>query len=288
VKLNPGDEINRTYSVGAFVGAGAFGEVYRVTHKFLGLQALKVLGFPTDIQLLDAFSEARVLVDLSHPNIVRTYDANVCEEAQPPFAFMTMEYARNGTLSSLLDRELRLSEENVYKLGLQLSSALAHTHMMNPPMVHQDVKPSNVLVIDQVTDALTVKLSDYGLAKPLDSTTRLVTSGGTAAYAAPEAAWGVADERSDVYSLGVTLYRCLTGIHPYPIQSSAELSRTRNMVKLLSTGRRSIAKPSRLLMRPATRFDEILMTCLEYDMFKRFRNALELYESLQAEVAQAS
>jgi serine/threonine-protein kinase len=232
---------------------------------------------PVDVSL----QEARLLVDLSHPHIVRVYDANICDETEEPFAFVTMELARHGTLAALLAEKTRVPESLALRVGLQLASALAHTHSMNPPLIHRDVKPSNVLLFDPDESSAVFKLSDYGLASALDPETRLSSSGGTVAFAPPEMAWGVVDERGDVYGLGVTLYRVLTGVHPFPLTSPEELSVTRQFRHAMTRGRRGIAHPSRMLMRPGTQFDDVIMKCLEFDMFARFNNAAELLAELE-------
>jgi serine/threonine protein kinase len=277
MRLEPGWVVNNTYTVGRLVGSGSFGEVYIASHRFLGVQALKTISLdPLNID--QVFAEARALVDLNHANIVRTYDANVSDEFGDRLAFITMEYAEKGSLADVLATKVRFSEAEVAGAGTQLASALSLAHSRNPPLLHRDVKPSNVLVFPS-TGPLHLKLSDFGLAKPLDAESRLTTSAGTVAYAPPEMAWGVADERSDVYSLGVTLYRCLTGIHPFPIQTPQEMTENRGRIQTLSQGRKSIAPPSRLLMRPSA-LGDVVMTCLEHDMFRRFKNGTEVLAAL--------
>jgi serine/threonine protein kinase len=93
-------------------------------------------------------------------------------------------------------------------------------------------------------------------------------------------AWGIADERGDIYSLGVTLYRALTGIHPFPLTSPEELSASRQFAYVLTNGRKSIMPPSRMLLGRPTGLDEVIMKCLEFDMFSRFRNGSELLAAM--------
>lgn len=282
--LQPGARINLTYTVDAFVGAGAFASVYAVRHRFLGRQALKMFLAQPDVDVEAMLGEARLLVDLTHPNIVRVYDANVCEDYDSPFAFMTMELSEHGTLSSWLGRETRLPRAAVLEIGLQISSALATTHSMAAPLLHKDVKPSNILVFRE-RESLLVKVSDFGLAASLDPETRLCRSGGTLAFAPPEMAWGVADERTDVYSLGVTLYRALTGIHPFPLTSPEEVSATREFAHALTRGRKSVTPPSRVLLSRPDELDGVIMKALAFDMFDRYRNAAELKDALSCLVA---
>lgn len=196
--LRPGDRVNDTYTVHHSLGAGAFAEVYLVSHRFLGEQALKAFPLDGDTSAKELLREARLLVDSTHPNIVRVYDANVCDNGVRPFAYVTMERSPGGTLADLLRSVTRLPIRKALEASLQIAAALSHTHSLSPPVVHRDVKPTNVLVFsdDQV---LTTKLADYGLAATINPETRLCRSGGTLAFAPPEMAWGVADERTDVY-----------------------------------------------------------------------------------------
>jgi len=279
--LQAGQVINRTYTIEALVGTGAFGEVYLVSHRFLGQQALKVLKAGPEAGFEDVLAEARLLVDLTHPNIVRIYDANVCDEFGKPFAFMAMEYAEGRTLASLISTSIRLPDSTVVSIGMQVASALAETHARNPPLLHRDIKPSNVLIFSEVHSLPVVKVSDYGMATTLDPETRLTRSAGTIAFAPPEMAWGVTDQRGDVYSLGVTLYRALTGVHPFPLTSPEELSASRQFTHVLTNGRRSIAPPSKLLMRRSNQLDAVVMKCLEFDLFARFRDGAELLGALR-------
>lgn len=277
--LKPGDCINQAYTVESLLGAGAFAQVYLVKHRFLGKQALKAIpvGEGTTPEVL--LKEARLLVDLSHPHIVRAYDANVCEIGGKPFVFITMQWSPKGTLSDLLRQTTRLPLTTTLQLGVQITSALAYTHLMAPPLLHRDIKPTNILVFYD-GDSLSAKVTDYGLAATIDPETRLCHSGGTLAFAPPEMAWGIADERSDVYSIGVSLYRAVTGIHPFPLVSTESVSATREFQRALSEGRRSIVPPSRLLMRQLDDLDEVIMKSLSPDMFLRYRNAREFHAAL--------
>lgn len=191
----------------------------------------------------------------------------------------TMERSPNGTLADLLRSVTRLPIIKAVEASLQIAAALSHTQSLRPPVVHRDVKPTNVLVFSD-DEVLTTKLADYGLAAAIEPETRLCRSGGALAFAAPEMVWGIGDERTDVYRLGVTLYRMLTGVHPYPIESNENVSATREFAAALSRGRRAIVPPSRYLMQRAYDLDDVVMKALEFDMFSRFRNAREFYAGL--------
>lgn len=291
--LEMGEVVNGTYTISEKIGAGAFSDVYLVNHRFLGQQAMKVfhqtetksdqrtanvdqtfVGLPNK-----NLEEARLLVDLSHSHIVRVYDANVFERSGKLFSFMTMEYASGGTLEAIIANRTRLSVSSALGICAQITEALAHTHSLTPPLIHRDIKPSNVL-ITSLDPEIQLKVSDFGLASTLDPRSRLSQSAGTLSFAPPEMVWGVADERTDVYSVGVTLYRIVTGIHPFPVASLQEVRASREFTLVLDKGRRSIQPPSRLLLHEQPKLDALLMKALSFDMFSRQRNAVELLDEI--------
>lgn len=279
--LAPGDTVRDTYTVKRFLGAGAFAEVYLVSHRYLGLQALKAFR-PSkgEIDFGDLLGEARTLVDLTHPNIVRLYDANVDNIHGVEFAFVAMEWCSTGTLADRLKSEVKLQIAQTVEFGIQVCAGLGHAHSLVPPLLHLDVKPANLLLFGKSPDEM-IKLADYGLASRLDPVTRLSRSGGTLAFAAPEMAWGALDERADVYSLGVTLYRAVCGIHPFPLLSSEAVSATSEFRMVLTRGRKDIKPPSKLLLLEVSQLDEVLLRAMAYDPFDRYRNANEFGDALK-------
>ena len=279
--LTPGDTVRHTYTVERFLGAGAFAEVYLVSHRYLGHQALKAFR-PTasELDIEEILNEARTLVDLTHPNIVRLYDANIDSIRGVPFAFVTMEWCSAGTLGDRLKSQLRLEVAQAVHMGIQVCAGLAHTHSMDPPLLHLDIKPANLLLFEE-KGGEKMKLADYGLASRLDPVTRLSRSGGTLAFGAPEMAWGALDERADVYSLGVTLYRAVCGMHPFPLVSPESVSASSEFRRILSRGRKDIRLPSKLLLREVPQLDEVLLRAMAYDPFDRYRNATEFGVTLQ-------
>jgi len=278
--LAPGDTVRDTYTVERFLGAGAFAEVYLVSHRYLGLQAIKAFRPAAGkLDLENLLGEARTLIDLTHPNIVRLYDANVGDIRGIDFAFVTMEWCSAGTLADRLKSEMRLPVAKAIEIGMQVCAGLGHSHSLDPPLLHLDVKPANLLLFGGTDEK--IKLGDYGLASRLDPVTRLSRSGGTLAFAAPEMAWGVLDERADVYSLGVTLYRAICGIHPFPLLSPDAVSATSEFRRVLSQGRKDIKPPSKLLMIDLPQLDEVLLKAMAYDPFNRYRNANEFGAALQ-------
>jgi eukaryotic-like serine/threonine-protein kinase len=197
------------------LGEGGAGIVYRATQEPLDRTvAIKVLskhrvGSP---EYLERFSrEARVAVTLNHLNIVRGLDHGEADG----YHYFVMEYVEGDSLADLLKREGNLDEKRAIELTLQAVAALRHAAEFD--LVHRDIKPENILI----TKDGVAKVCDLGLAKPsvLDSTDAAKdgTTIGTPVYMSPEQIRGKddADFRSDVYSLGVTLYEMVTGRPPF-------------------------------------------------------------------------
>lgn len=203
------------------VGAGAMGTVFKARHKKLGrIVALKVLkpSLARDSRYVDRLRrEARIVASLNHPHIVTGYDLG--EEGG--YHFFVMEFVEGKSLRALLVEWGMFAEEYVLRVGQQVAQALDHAYQRG--VIHRDVKPGNILIDEQGN----LKLTDMGLAKgPADLTlTRDGATVGTPQYISPEQARNPqdVDVRSDLYSLGATLYHMATGVPPFRGDTMAEL-----------------------------------------------------------------
>ena len=164
--------------------------------------------------------EARLAARLSHPNVVRVFDAGE-DEGRP---YIVMELVDGETVADLLVRRGRLDPAEAVALGRQAAEALQHAH--DAGLVHRDVKPQNLLLRRDGT----LEIADFGIARAAE-TTRLTLAGtvlGTAAYLAPEQALGEdVGPAADVYSLGAVLYELLAGEPPFRFESLAQLAAER-------------------------------------------------------------
>ena len=203
------------------IGRGAMGTVYKAIH--LGLHrvvAIKVLrrelvGDKIHSERLKR--EAQMLADLDHPNIVRAMDAGESNG----FPYVVMEYVEGETLKERITRDGPFDEDTALRLARDLADALERARRMG--VVHRDIKPGNVLLSKRGV----AKLMDLGLAKgPVDlELTQHGATVGTPQFMSPEQAQeaGRADTRSDIYSLGATLYMMLTGRPPHSGSTMAEI-----------------------------------------------------------------
>jgi eukaryotic-like serine/threonine-protein kinase len=220
--LQEGQLIRETYEVERFLGEGAFAEVYRVKHRFLGRQAMKVFkrGGMTIKEIEDMLGEAIMLSRLAHPNIVRVFDANVLRTERGLCGFFTMENVPGGSLEKFWHSHgvQFVPVKTTLDLIKQVCRGLAIAHGQSPPVIHRDIKPQNILV-GYEPEGLRARVSDFGLAKNVNPLTMLATAAGTPHFKPPEAFSDTKGDScaGDVWAIGTTLYLLLTDELPYKL-----------------------------------------------------------------------
>ena len=201
------------YKLGAILGQGGMGAVYRSFHPQLNRPvAIKVIrSNVADPQAHQRFvREAQIVAGLAHPHIIRIFDIDV-QEGQP---YIVMDFVEGESLDKRLSAG-PLKLDIVLQIMLPLTNALGYAHSQG--VIHRDLKPANVLLKPDGNPVL----ADFGIARPLDTHTsaQLTATGaliGTLAYIAPEQFLGSgADQRSDIYALGIMLFEMLTGHPPF-------------------------------------------------------------------------
>ena len=207
--------VNNRYEVERSVGRGGMAEVFLARDVLLDRPVvLKVLfpEFATDPSFVERFRrEAQAAANLSHPNIVAVYDWGTLNNTY----FIAMEYVAGTTLADLLKEKGSLSPSQASDIALEVASALGFAHENG--VVHRDIKPGNILI----SNSGQVKVADFGIARALgaaveDGLTQTGSVMGTATYLSPEQAQGAQpDPRSDLYSLGVTMYEMVAGKAPF-------------------------------------------------------------------------
>ncbi|RME04768.1 MAG: serine/threonine protein kinase, partial [Planctomycetota bacterium] len=254
----PGKKRIGGYEIEEKLGEGGMGIVYKARQINMDrIVALKILSpqFASNKSYIERFfREARSAGKLDHPNIVRGIDVGEADG----FYYFSMEFVEGQTLSQKL-KELEskgqkgLGEMEACEITIQVAKALEHAHKAG--MVHRDIKPDNIFISkDQV-----VKLGDMGLAKPQgdSSITQTGIPVGTPYYISPEQATndGEVDIRSDIYSLGVTLYQMLTGKLPYEGTSYATVlaKRIEEDLPLTDIEQLDISPEMRFILRKMTK-----------------------------------
>ncbi|HEY3493439.1 MAG TPA: serine/threonine-protein kinase [Polyangiaceae bacterium] len=231
----------RGYRLTRLIGEGGMGDVWEGVHAESGREvAIKRLrhshsGAPDARARARFVLEAKAALAVEHPNVVRILEF-VAAEAEPPA--IVMELLAGETLWKRLEREPMLSVEHTARILLPVLSAVGSAHARG--IVHRDLKPANVFLESRSSGPAPVKVLDFGIAKwhaerPA-GTSQLTDTGstlGTPYYMAPEQALGARsiDHRADIWSLGVVLYECLSGMRPIEGENAARI-----VERLLVTG----------------------------------------------------
>lgn len=202
--------IGDRYEILEKIGTGGMSDVYKAKdHKLNRFVAVKVLKqeFSENTNFVSKFrSEAQAAAGLMHPNIVNVYD--VGEEND--IYYIVMELVEGITLKKYIEKKARLSVKEAISIAIQVSMGIEAAH--NNHIIHRDIKPQNIIISKDGK----VKVTDFGIAKAATSNTITSNVMGSVHYTSPEQArGGYSDEKSDIYSLGITLFEMLTGRVPF-------------------------------------------------------------------------
>ena len=285
-QLAPGTPIG-DYRVEAEIGHGGMGTVYKAVHPMIGKRvAVKVLkaALSDNQNAVKRFTlEARAVNEIRHRNLVDIFAFGQLPDGR---WYLVMEYLEGQNLGEVLDKRGRMPAAEALPIFLEVASALEAAHAKK--IVHRDLKPDNVfLVAAPVPGAAAVKLLDFGIAKLMEghglSTGPRTVHGstlGTPHFMSPEQARGQAiDGRSDIYALGVLLYRTLTGV--LPIDGPDMLSICRKQV--MDTPVHPMARAPGAVS-PA--LNQIIMKMLAKSPQQRYQSAAEVRAALQPLLAQ--
>jgi serine/threonine protein kinase len=259
------------YEIIEELGRGGMAMVYRAKDRQLEREvAVKVLPFSLafDTEFVERFQrEARTAAQLEHPNIIPIYRVGRSGRV----IYFVMKFLRGGSLSSILGTRKKLNAPEIRRLLLEAGSALGYAAQRG--IVHRDIKPDNIM-FDEFGQSL---LTDFGIAKAA-SGQKLTGTGmsiGTPHYMSPEQARAQPiDGRSDIYSLGIVAYQCLTGAVPYDGEDS------------FSIGYKHITEPiptPSLITADERRLFEVIKRMLMKDPFDRFQSCEELIASFQGQ-----
>lgn len=254
------------------ISRGGMGIVYKAQHRQLKrVVALKLIlsgALADEEQIKRFYAEAEAAAKLDHPGIVPLYNFGKVEGKY----FIEMAFVEGESLAERV-RTAPAESKAAAQLLLQVSRGIQHAHEKG--IIHRDLKPANIL-IDQAGQP---RVTDFGLAKHIENDSSLTATGqvmGTPSYMSPEQAQGVVDqidERSDVYSLGATLYELLTGKPPFQNASVIE-----TLVQVVED---EPVSPSQLVVKLPADLETICLKCLEKAPSDRYQSAAELAEELK-------
>lgn len=277
--LHEGQSINNTYTVERFLGEGAFAEVYRVRHRFLGRQAMKV--FKQNSMSLDdvekQLGEAVLLSQIGHPNIIRVFDANIYQSRDQNIGYFTMEYVAGGNLGQYWKSFGRgfIPVDTTVQIMSQIARGLTIAHSNNPPIIHRDIKPQNILIGYDGT-GLRTRISDFGLAKKVNPLTLLASSRGTICFKAPETFSEPESDScaGDVWALGCTLYLLLTDILPFAEDNHPSFTTYMDFAT-------PVTKPSVYNLNVDPILEAIVLKALSINRADRYPSAVQFLDALE-------
>lgn len=208
--IKPGMLISERYEIIDTVGAGGMADVYKAKcHRLNRFVAIKVLKpeYSNDKSFVSKFrAEAQSVAGLSHPNIVNVYDVG----EENGLYYIVMELVEGITLKKFIERKGKLEIKEAIGIAVQIAQGMEAAH--DNHIIHRDIKPQNIIISREGK----VKVTDFGIAKAATSNTISSNTMGSVHYISPEQArGGYSDEKSDIYSLGVTLYEMLSGRVPF-------------------------------------------------------------------------
>jgi serine/threonine-protein kinase len=203
------------YKILSTIGSGGFGTVYLAEDTWIDKKVALKVPHKQSVDFGELLREPRLLAALNHPNIVTILTA----EKQENVFFIVMEFVPGETLEHIIARDGALDVARALDYTCQIANAVDHAHKHG--VLHRDLRPSNVIVMDSGL----LKVADFGTSRFLEIAAHGTTVIGSPPYMAPEQFQGKAVFASDLYSLGVTIYQMLTGLLPYGTPSPADLDR---------------------------------------------------------------
>ncbi|MFR5601942.1 MAG: Stk1 family PASTA domain-containing Ser/Thr kinase [Lachnospiraceae bacterium] len=266
--LRPGVFLQDRYEILEQIGSGGMSDVYKAKcHKLNRLVAIKVMKaeFSDDMSFVRKFKmEAQAAAGLSHPNIVSVYD--VVDEG--PNHYIVMELVEGVTLKSYIAKKGRLEIKESIGIAIQVAQGIAAAHEQN--IVHRDIKPQNMIISRDGK----VKVADFGIAKAVSSQTLNAGAMGSVHYISPEQArGGYSDARSDIYSLGITMFEMVTGRVPFEGDNTVTVA--------LAHLEEPMVHPSLLNPEVPLSLEKIILKCTEKKPERRYNNAMELIADLR-------
>lgn len=217
--ISPGMLLSERYEIIDRVGTGGMADVYKARDQRLNrFVAIKILKqeYSNDAKFVSKFrAEAQSVAGLSHPNIVNVYDVGEDDNLY----YIVMELVEGITLKKFIEKKGRLDVNEAVGIGIQIAQGMQAAH--DNHIIHRDIKPQNIIISKEGK----VKVTDFGIAKAATSNTITSNAMGSVHYISPEQArGGYSDEKSDIYSLGVTIYEMLSGKVPFEGDSTVTVA----------------------------------------------------------------
>ena len=260
--------LSNRYEVLSKIGAGGMADVYKgrdcMLNRYVAIKVLKK-EYREDENFVRKFrSEAQAAAGLQNPNIVNVYDVG----EDRGLYYMVMELVEGITLKEYIQKKGRLSNKEVLSISIQMCTGIeaAHKH----EIIHRDIKPQNIIISKEGK----VKVTDFGIAKAVSSHTVTSSAMGSVHYVSPEQArGGFCDAKSDIYSVGITMYEMATGKVPFDGDSTVALA----MKHLQET----MTPPSEIVPSVSPALEKIILKCTQKSPERRYQNISLLIQDLK-------
>ena len=266
--LNPGMILSNRYEIIELIGTGGMSEVYKakchVLNRYVAIKVLKP-EFSSDVNFVTKFRiEAQSAAGLSHPNIVNVYDVG----EDNGIYYIVMELVEGITLKEYIQKKGRLLPEQAIDFSIQIAQGLEVAHQNHT--IHRDIKPQNIIVSKNGG----IKVTDFGIARAASSNTMTANAMGSVHYISPEQArGGYSDERSDIYSLGITMYEMVTGHVPFEGENNVAVALMHIQGEMVS--------PREYYPDIPTSLEKIILKCTQKKAERRYLTASALIADLK-------
>ena len=268
------------YEIIERIGEGAFAEVFKakqtLSDRVVAIKLLSSARFSDERSLHRFQHEAQITASLAHPNIVRIYAFGI-SSGRP---YIVLEYLSGRLLSEVLQDKQPLALERFYRIFKDICAALEHAHSCG--LLHRDLKPNNIMLVEDESANESAKILDFGVARFLDEsesgkTTQTGQIIGSPAYMSPEQCRGEkGDTRSEIYSLGCVMYECFSGTPPF----TGETSQALLLQHLYEAPKNVSMKAAEQKLPPS--LEKIIMNCLSKNPDERPQTIRELSERLSS------
>ena len=260
--------IGDRYEILEKIGTGGMSDVYKAKdHKLNRFVAVKVLKqeFSENANFVSKFRiEAQAAAGLMHPNIVNVYDVG----EEDGIYYIVMELVEGITLKSYIEKKARLSVKEAISIAIQVSMGIEAAHKNR--IIHRDIKPQNIMISKDGK----VKVTDFGIAKAVTSNTITSNVMGSVHYTSPEQArGGYSDEKSDIYSLGITMFEMLTGRVPFNGETTVAIA-----IKHIQE---PMPSPREYISEIPISVEQIVFKCTQKSPDRRYQSVAELLADLR-------
>ncbi len=271
-KVKGGIVLGKRYEVLSKIGAGGMADVYKgrdtMLNRYVAIKVLKKEYREDDNFVRKFRSEARAAAGLMNSNIVNVYDAG----EDRGLYYMVMELIEGITLKEYIKRKGRLSHKEIISIAIQMCTGIGAAHAAN--IIHRDIKPQNIIISKDGK----VKVTDFGIAKATTSHTVSSNAMGSVHYTSPEQArGGFSDAKSDIYSIGITLFEMATGRLPFEGDSTVSIA-----IKHLQE---EITPPSEYVEDIPYSLEQIILKCTQKNGERRYANTDDLIRDLKRSLA---